>query len=212
MGALVMTKRGISIVGGLLLAACQQAAPTTVTQETVAAPAPQQLASAPAEAADAATAEPSRTATGLCAADEPVLFSCQVRTGKTVSVCGADGKDGQRFAQYRYGRTGIAPELTFPASPADGELAFATTPYSGGGEGQLMFMRGNVQYVVYSRTIRTRFDGQGNDPVNEDGVAVMRGERLVSRFACADRDTQSVDLELSDQLAGDAPDVVMLPE
>jgi hypothetical protein len=207
-----MLKRGWIVAGGLLLVACQQAAPTTEAEGNVAAAAPQQLASADGEESNANPAESSTPGTGLCAADEPVLFSCQVRTGKTVSVCGAAGADGQRFAQYRYGRTGITPELTFPASPAEGEVAFATVPYSGGGEGQLMFTRGGVQYVVYSRTIRTRFDGEGNDPVNEDGVAVMRGEELVSRLACTDRDPKSVDYDLSDQLAGDAPDVVMLPE
>lgn len=207
-----MVKRGVVVMAAMLLAACQQAGPAAAPEEKAAATDPQRLARAEASRADAASANISPAGTGLCAADEPVLFSCQVRTGKTVSVCGAAGAGGQRFAQYRYGRTGIAPELTFPATPAEGELAFATVPYSGGGEGQLMFTRGGVQYVVYSRTIRTRFDGEGNDPVNEDGVAVMRGEQLVSRLACTDRYPKPVDYDLSDQLAGDAPDVVMLPE
>lgn len=207
-----MVVRRWMVAVGLLLAACQQAVPTTETDSNAPAPATRRLASADADESEAAPAQSSAPGTGLCAADEPVLFSCRVRTGKTASVCGAAGTGGQRFAQYRYGRLGETPELTFPVTPADGQIAFATVPYSGGGEGQLMFRRGDVQYVVYSRTIRTRFDGEGNDPVNEDGVAVMRGEELVSRLACTDRDPKAVDYELSDSLAGDAPDVVMLPE
>lgn len=207
-----MVKRGWIGATGLLLAACQQPAPKAAPEQDARAASPTPGAIAGSKQPAAVSAEPARSGTGLCAGDEPALFSCRVRSGKIASVCGAAGADGERFAQYRYGRPGAAPELVFPASASDGKIAFASTPYSGGGEGQLMFERGGVRYIVYSRTIRTRFDGEGNDPVNEDGVAVMRGERMVSRLACIDADVKPVDYDLSDRLAGDAPDIVMLPE
>lgn len=211
-----MANRAMISGAALLMAACQQAQPTgTAPDQASAAATPADAETsakaAPTDAASAASPASTR-GIGLCAADEPALFSCRVRTGKVASVCGAEGPDGRRFAQYRYGRSGSEPELTFPATPAEGQLAFASTPYSGGGEAQLMFTRGDVHYVVYSRTVRTRFDGEGNDPDFQDGVAVMHGEQLVSRLACTGAGPKPIDYDLSDRLAGDAPAVVMLPE
>lgn len=117
----------------------------------------------------------------LCAASETPLFQCPVG-GKQVAVCAARGAAPR--VQYRYGAPGKV-ELAYPAAGQAGSLRWAQTGYSGGGEMQIQFENGGVRYVVYSRMIRTGFGGDGrNNPKDELGVAVLRGERLLSDRRC----------------------------
>lgn len=205
------------VAAALSLAACQQApsSPAAPDRPAAASQTAARVAPAPADARPAAadTAASAPAGEGLCRPGEPVLFSCSVRSGKIVSICGAAGRDGSRFPQYRYGRAGSAAELIWPASPAAGRIAFASVPYSGGGEAQLMFDRADVRYVVYSRVIRTGFGSDGhNDPLFQDGVAVLRGRALVSRQACTDARPHPVDYDLGESLAAKADAIVELPE
>ncbi len=118
----------------------------------------------------------------LCAPGETVLFSC-ASGARTMSVCGA--ADPAQGAQYRVGR-GATRELTYPAgdSTGRGTMRSATAPYSGGGEAQIPFDNGGFTYVAYSRIVRTRFDGQGNDPAFSAGVAVIKGDKTVGERIC----------------------------
>jgi hypothetical protein len=123
----------------------------------------------------------------LCRARETVLFECD--TGrKTIAVCGGDLGNGRNYVQYRYGRPGRL-ELEYPSRTvhAPGAFTHASRPYSGGGEGQIRFVSRGVEYVVYSRVIRTGFGPDGHhDAKFEDGVFVLRGGRLVSHQRCLD--------------------------
>lgn len=125
-------------------------------------------------------------------------------------MCGANKGAGAVVAQYRYGQAGQRPELTWPDADSDDRLTFASVPYSGGGEAQLQFRRGDHQYIVYSRVIRTNFKaGEPNDPAMQDGVIVRRGGEIVARHACADPDVQSIDYEKAGRYAQDsAGDIV----
>lgn len=118
--------------------------------------------------------------TGLCRPGEVALFSCPVGA-RTLSVCGG-GNGRNRSAQYRFG-TRARIEIASPWAGPD-SLVFARTAYSGGGELQFSFTNGPYRYVAYSRTIRTRFDGRGNNPKFEDGVFVQRRGRLLSDKRC----------------------------
>jgi len=118
----------------------------------------------------------------LCRPGETVLFSC-ASGARTMSVCGA--ADPAQGAQYRVGR-GATRELTYPAGDATGSgtMRSATAPYSGGGEAQIQFDNGGFTYVAYSRILRTRFDGKGNDPAFSAGVAVIKGDKTVAERIC----------------------------
>jgi hypothetical protein len=55
--------------------------------------------------------------------------------------------------------------------------------YSGGGALQIRFSNGGFDYAVYSRTVRTGFNGR-NNPRFSAGVLVRRGGRLLSNRSC----------------------------
>jgi hypothetical protein len=133
---------------------------------------------------------------GLCSAGEEVIFSCQLDNSKFASICGTRNNIGKIVAQYRYGEARQKPELTWPDANSGDRLKFASVPYSGGGEAQLHFRRGDNQYIVYSRVIRTNFTaGEPNEPTMQDGVFVRKGEKVVARHACVDPHLVPIDYE-----------------
>ncbi len=142
---------------------------------------------APAEngvAVDEANAA-SLAPTTACSDDEAIIFQCGVADGKFISVCAAQG-DGGKFAQYRYGEEQKPPELSLPAKVSALAPVYARTGYSGGGEAQLIFANGDYKYVVYSRVVRTRFDGEGNEPDFQSGVMVRKGDTQQADLRCTD--------------------------
>lgn len=140
------------------------------------------------------------TAIGLCEPREEIIFSCRLENGKIASVCGTNKGAGAVVAEYRYGHAGQKPELTWPDADSADRLSFASIPYSGGGEAQLQFRRGDHQYTVYSRVIRTNFKpGEPNDPAMQDGVIVHKGDKIIARDACADADVLPIDYQKADR-------------
>lgn len=136
-------------------------------------------APAPLEARRARPAPPS-----LCRAGEEALFQCRIGT-RQVALC-AGTEAGGRYVQYRYGRPGRV-ELAHPDRGSAG-LSWARTGYSGGGELQVNVANGEHRYVLYSRVVRTRFDGVNNAPRFSAGLAVIRGSRILSDRECSDTD------------------------
>lgn len=121
----------------------------------------------------AALAQP-RPAGSLCRALEAVLFTCEVGT-RTVSICG----QGQGRAVYRFGRQGRV-ELEAAG------LHFADHAFSGGGETQVHADAPPYRYIVYDRTVRTSFGGDGRyDSQAESGLVVQSGGQTVSSQRCA---------------------------
>lgn len=148
--------------------------------------------------------------TGLCAPGEEVLFSCQLENRKMASVCGLKNGTGSVVAQYRYGKAGQVPELIWPETDRADRLEFASVPYSGGGEAQLQFRRGDTQYIVYSRVIRTNFaPGEPNDPAIEDGIFVRKAGKPVARHACSDPDVRPINYEKAELYAATSEDGIV---
>ncbi|AMO71860.1 hypothetical protein [Sphingorhabdus sp. M41] len=151
-------------------------------------------------------------ATGWCSTKEPVIFSCQLKSRKVVSVCGTENGAGIKAAQYRFGTHGKSPELVWPAAAGKDRLSFSSVPYSGGGEAQLSFSRGDVTYVVYSRMVRTNFKaGEPNNPEMTDGVMVLKGKQTVSDLVCADPDVVPVNYDLASAYADKSDDAFIIP-
>ncbi|HEY0115027.1 MAG TPA: hypothetical protein VGB54_04840, partial [Allosphingosinicella sp.] len=130
----------------------------------------------------------------LCAPGETPLFQCRIGS-RRAAVCGGRSASGQAYAQYRYGRPG-ALELAYPATTngGTGNMVRAIIPYSGGGEAQFHFTNEGHQYVVYSRMVRTRFDGRNNAPRFSAGIMVRRDGRTLADRACSDGQDANVDL------------------
>lgn len=199
--------KGLPLIAALVLPACSPANP-----ETAEASARQSVVPGAVVATAAATpATGAKAAVGaVCAKDEPVLFSCNLRNGRKVAVCGAL-LGGRATAQYRYGKPGEPAEMIWPRSSSDSRVAFASVPYSGGGEAQLSFANGTTRYVVYSRIIRTNFAAdEPNDPAIEDGVLVMQGGRQLANLACDDQPMHPVDYNVSEKFADKAEELFTL--
>ncbi|WP_420607031.1 hypothetical protein [Novosphingopyxis sp.] len=210
-----MRKHDLAVLSLLLVAACSQAEPEASDggESPVAeAAAPALQPTKPVEASIPSPTPPAQPGKdNLCAPGEPVIFSCRLASGKSLSVCAAAEAGGPRFAQYRYGASGEANELTFPENRAAGALRFVSVPYSGGGEAQLSFARGSASYVVYSRVMRTNFEAdEPNDPRFDDGVLVLRGEKTIADHRCESEQLTSVDHDLAKKYAksDDSGDVV----
>lgn len=130
-----------------------------------------------------ATEDPPALVSGsLCIATEKVIFQCRIGS-RIASVC---ANKSAKIAQYRFGKPG-AVELAYSASSSGG-ITWARVGYSGGGELQLNFSNNQHKYVLYSRVVRTGFGPGTNDPKFEAGVAVARGNKLVSDRRCSDTD------------------------
>ena len=108
----------------------------------------------------------------LCKAGETPLFSCPIDR-KVVSIC----SDGAK-ATYYFG----SPDHIELSSQA---LSMADHMFSGGGETQISFSRGEYGYIVYDKTIRTSFSAdEQNDPESTSGLVVQKNGKTVSTKQC----------------------------
>lgn len=123
----------------------------------------------------------------LCLGVEETLFSCKVEDGNSLSVCAAGNA-----VSYRYGPG--SPEVSIKGT------RWATVPYSGGGEAQILFTNGDTNTIVFSRMVRTNFTaGEPNNPAISDGVIVMRGDKVLSMQKCEGGQAEKpVDYNLAD--------------
>ena len=191
--------RGFAILPGLVLVSgsCtglqpEDPAPTDASTTAVEV--------APARSGGAAAAgamEPGATVDGdapgssvACAEDERTTFSCPTVGGKRISVCGKDGE-----VEYRFGAQ--QAELTIAGG------RFGSVPFSGGGEAQIAFAKGDTRYIVFSRTVRTNFTaGEPNNPEFTDGVMVVEGERKIAEGLCLPGEAESVDVMAAEDYGG----------
>ena len=113
----------------------------------------------------------------LCGS-EPVIFGCPRSNGKALAVCGGPGR-----IQYRFGPPN-APEMMFPADPAQGpaEMVLTAVSYAQSMGHVLKFQSGNVRFEV------TSMIGGGGGPDAESnnfqGVYLYDGEKLVDTVPC----------------------------
>ncbi len=198
-------RRGIVACLALLAAACDRGEPTE----------PVTRIDPDSEGAGARTETPAAQAvdsilpdTSACAETEGTVFSCKIRDGRTIAVCVRRDEQGREYAQYRFGEGGEPPELAWPTSFDGRGMEWASVPYSGGGEAQLSFARGDIRYVIYSRVIRTGFGKGGrNDPKFEDGAYVYRGDRRISALPCAGEADTPVSVAMAEHFAEQRSDL-----
>ncbi len=146
--------------------------------------------------------------TSACAETEGTIFSCRIRDGRMIAVCVRRDEQGREFAQYRFGKPDGTPELVWPTSFAERGMQWASVPYSGGGETQLSFARGEIRYVIYSRIVRTGFgEGVPNNPKFEDGAYVYRAERRISDLPCAGQADEPVSVPMAERFAQQQDDL-----
>jgi hypothetical protein len=120
-------------------------------------------------------------APSLCASEETNLFTCSIGK-KLVSVCASkDVSTTSGYVQYRFGHSGQAPELEYPAEkvPPASHFSWGFTGYAKGSTENLLFTRSGYTYTVYSE--RNAFD------VNGWGVRVKTPDGKSRRLACSEQ-------------------------
>ena len=111
-----------------------------------------------------------------CDADERPYFSCVVGK-KTVSLCGSITSGGITRLTYRYGKPGDV-ELEFSATSASGLHFMATVEPDSPRAAirEVWFDRGDIRYLMHAC--------QGGDCAYGGGLAVLRGDRVLSNAKC----------------------------
>ena len=174
------------------LAACSQAPDAPAAENGEGAEA---VADEPTEvSADVATLTQAAPAAELipavCTAEETPIFACIVEGGKRLSVCGSN----EGAVQYRFGDESGA-ELVLDGG------AWASVPYSGGGEAQIKFESGDTDYIVFSRVVRTNFEpGEPNNPAISDGVVVLKEGAQIAKLACDAGELKPIDYNAAEKL------------
>ena len=137
-----------------------------------------------------------------------VIFACTLDDGAKVSVC----RNGQS-AQYREQPADGSAALVLPQGDG-GAWDWAHVMYSGGGETQVRFANGGANdVVVYSRMVRTRFDGEGNEPEITDGVMVPRGDPARSQRLCDEgAEISPLDLNALEAIKAGGQDLFVIVE
>lgn len=118
-----------------------------------------------------------------CHADETPYFSC-VTGAKIVSLCGAGQASAISRLTYRYGKPGQV-ELEFTATAGGPHFMATLEPDSPRAEvREVWFDRGDIRYLMHTCL--------GGDCPYRAGLAVLRGQRLLSNARCQ-RDPAALD-------------------
>ena len=119
---------------------------------------------------------PAPASTALCAESQQVVFHCSLGA-KAVSLCTDGSGDSIHALEYRYG-TPARLELRWQATADNGrQFSASMVPLAPGANvRQLWFDNGGVRYLLSQCT--------GGACPAAAGLAVLRGQRLLSRRAC----------------------------
>jgi hypothetical protein len=107
----------------------------------------------------------------LCAKDEKVVFSCQLkRSMKIVSLCSSQKLTKESgYLQYRFGMPGKV-ELEFPSNRADSLTVFKYSHYFRAkvDSTEVSFSRNGYTYLVFDE-----YNGEEKPAVSEQGLTVI---------------------------------------
>jgi hypothetical protein len=121
----------------------------------------------------------------LCTSGERVLFSCRMKE-KSVALCAsADLGRTTGYVQYRFG-TAQKLELQYPKEkePAESNFFISSIAYSGGGEARVRFLRNNVSYYIYERTVKSNAAFAPGEHV-EYGLITQSAAHGLTRRLCS---------------------------
>lgn len=120
----------------------------------------------------------SSNAPSHCFQNEFVIFSCNTRSNKVVSICSSQTLGPQTgYLQYRFGTIGSFPEYVYPSNHQQASKYFysGNLTFSGGGGAYLKFINGTYNYTIYTGT------GRGWD---KQGVVINDRQHEISRYTC----------------------------
>ncbi len=189
----------------ITLMACSAVEDSTEVAEQT----PTAVESPKVEVEPASVVAEARVTTPECASAAATAFSCRVEGGKQLSIC-LTGEPA--IAEYRFGKPAVPAEMALSAGPGGSKPVISRAAYSGGGEAQARFANDTTGYVVFSRIVRTRFDGQGNEPEFSAGVMVERGGELQAEIKCAKPADADLDIGKLESVALSDDEAFFIPD
>ncbi|MCG5074704.1 hypothetical protein [Paraburkholderia tagetis] len=115
-------------------------------------------------------------AEGLCEAGETVIFNCELP--KSVSSLCQSENDG--VLTYRNGANGkLNLKLSDKGRGKGRVFYFSGTPYAGGGEAHIRFLKSGYTYYLYDKAVKTG-DGQEFSA----GVVIYKASGRVANLVC----------------------------
>ena len=123
----------------------------------------------------------------LCRSSEDVVFSCQSREGKTVSVCAFSNRSNGAKLFYRYGSTTnleleLAADTSLESPSIEYNAVWGTRAYN-------YFIRFRAK--SYSYTVQDQWDGcpwPGETHCKKNssftGVLIAKSDKVISRRTC----------------------------
>lgn len=145
---------------------------------------------------------------GLCQADEDVVFTCNLKSRRTVSICASKPLDSQHgHVQYRFGKPGRI-DIALPTAKTDAawrqNVLAKRLRYSAGGGNYLRFNQPPFSYVVYSA-----FGARWGEKA---GVMVWKDGEMVGQHACSGAPVSRLGPAFQAQAGlGEDPDELVLP-
>jgi hypothetical protein len=121
----------------------------------------------------------------LCSSLETVVFSCEVKNQRIVSVCASQTLSATTgYVQYRFGKPSKI-EVAVPKTATDSvaittawrdDVRYRTVMYAGGGGVYLRFNQAPYSYIAYS--------AMGRGWIRKAGVTVIKGDKTIVTNKC----------------------------
>ena len=117
----------------------------------------------------------------LCENTEKVVFSCQLKSGKVVSLCGSSKftkSDG--YLQYRFGLPGKL-ELEYPQQRSDSQKSFHYRHYF---RAQIDLTEISFSANGYTYTVFSNYNDEGTPAISDQGVKVTPASKKEVSYGC----------------------------
>jgi len=119
----------------------------------------------------------------LCSKNEQIIFACPVEKEQLISLCASQefGADSG-YLQFRLGTSKkIVRTLPEEQSPPSKAARSGTLIFSGGGGAYVQMADGDSLVYIYAAIGRW---GSGKDAIAKEGLAIMRGDKMVTDMRC----------------------------
>jgi hypothetical protein len=132
----------------------------------------------------------------LCTSSERVLFSCRMEEKSAALCASADLGRTTGYVQYRFG-TAQKLDMQYPKEkePPESNFFISSIAYSGGGEVRVRFLRQNVSYYLYERTVKTNAASAPGEHV-EYGLTTQPAAHGLTKRLCSPGSETGFDREV----------------
>ena len=117
----------------------------------------------------------------LCENTEKVIFSCQLKSAKMVSLCGSSKfTKSNGYLQYRFGLPGKV-ELEYPQQRSDSQKIFHYNHYF---RAQVDLTEISFSANGYTYTIFSNYNGEEKPAISDQGVKVTPASKKEVSYGC----------------------------